>query len=255
MKKRLITGILIIIIAISNMMVNSNAATGTVTVTANKTELKQGDSFNIIISGNCEEGINGLDAVVSYDETKLELIESKVADSKWIDLGQNTVAGKGITIMCNTSETIKNANLYQLTFKVKESATAGTNIKITVSGITLHSDSLQTYTEGNKEVTISIKQTATEIPTNSDTTKTDTTKTDTTKTDTTKTDTTKTDTTKTDTTKTDTTKTDTTKTDTTKTNKEKLPKTGENDLIIFLGIGTIIVGAISFVGYRKYKNI
>ena len=162
MKKRLIAGMLAIAMIISGMILNVNAATGSVSVIPSKTEVNPGDTFTVTISGSCEEGINGLEAVVTYEEAKLELVESKAADNKWIDLGQNVDTGVGISLMCNSADTIKNANMYVLTFKVKNDATVDTTAKVTASGITLYSDASQTYTEGTKEAEVSIKAKAQE---------------------------------------------------------------------------------------------
>ena len=156
MKKRIITGV-ILITMILNIMLNVNATTGTVNVTSSKTELSKGETFTITLSGKCDEGINGLEAVVGYDKNVLEVVEYGVIDSKWINLGQNTEAGVGISIMCNSTNTITNADMYFVSFKVKDTTTAGTT-KLTVSGITLYSDTLNTYSEGTKEISITIKK-------------------------------------------------------------------------------------------------
>ena len=268
MKKRLISGIVAFAMIISCITMNVNAADGTISITPSKTELNPGETFTVTISGNSDEGINGLEAVITYDEAKLELVESKVVDKKWIDLGQNVDEGVGISIMCNSTDKITSANIYVLTFKVKTNITDATTIKITMSGAKLYTDASQTYDGETKEVPVSIL-----IPTNTDggnngsgsqgttdggnngngsqgttdsgndgsgsqgTTDGENNESGSQGT-------------------TDSENNGSGNQETTDTyNKTKLPKTGESDYLIIVGVVFVLFGIASFIGYRKYREI
>lgn len=157
MKKHIVVEIAIIAMMIFCMTFNVNAASQNVTLKQNKTEVEPGDTFTVTITGSCEEGINGLEALVTYESNQLELIESKVADDKWINIGQTTEDGIQLSIMCNSVNTIKDADIFKLTFKVKNDAERGSNAKVTVSQIALYSDTSQKYDIGTKNVSVLVK--------------------------------------------------------------------------------------------------
>ena len=165
MKKVSIIGLLVFITIIMSTIITVYASAGTVSVTPSKTELNPGDTFKITLSGDCDEGINGLEALISYEDSIFELVEAKVADDKWINLGQNTEEGVSVTIICNSPETIKNANIFIATFKVKENVKGRKTSNINVTGIELYSDESKTYNTSSKTITFTIGKTEEEEPT------------------------------------------------------------------------------------------
>ena len=126
MKTKIITANIIAIFIILLASI-SFAATGTVEFKSNTTEVKKGETFTVTLSATSEDGINGIDTKYTYDSEKLDLVSENVADtSNWSNIG----ASPDITIICNSTQSIKNADIYILTFKVKDNVSAGSTIKI-----------------------------------------------------------------------------------------------------------------------------
>ena len=166
MKKELIT-ILTIILLIIGITFSVNAADATVTLTPSKSELNPGDTFTVTISATCEDGINGLIGTVTYDKDKLQLVESKVTNDNWYNAGESTDDNIVMEIIGNSRDKITTADIFRLTFKVKEDAQVGTTAKVTASNIQLDSDAeTESLKElGTKEVTVSIVEKQTTPPT------------------------------------------------------------------------------------------
>lgn len=144
MKKQLIAILSIMLIFVFGISLTISAADyavaaddTTVTIKADKTEVNPGDTFTITISGSAEAGINGLTGSLSYDKDQLELVSAKSVDTeKWSSLGQNSEGNIEIAIIANSSD-IKSGNIFEVTFKVKDSVERGTVIKVTPSNIVL----------------------------------------------------------------------------------------------------------------------
>ena len=231
MKIKIITAI---IIAILIMLVASIsfAASGTVEFKPSITEVKKGETFTVTLSATSEDGINGIDTKYTYDSEKLELINEKVADSSnWSNMGTSP----DITIICNSTQSIKNADIYILTFKVKDNVSSGSTIKIETTKILLDTDA-QTDSEvhiPSKKIEIIVKEVPEDNPNQNNKSSIESGD-DEPKT---------------------TTETSPTKSDPTAA-KGILPKTGENYVIISIFIIIAIVLSIIFhKKYFQYKDI
>jgi len=109
--------------------VSARLSTGTSTV-------KPGETFTVTLSATCSDGINTVSTTIEYDESVLELVNGAVSDSsKWINLGEN----KNINIFANSRDSISYADLYLMTFKVKDTAELGNTI-ISAGTITIDSN-------------------------------------------------------------------------------------------------------------------
>ena len=149
MKLKVFTVIMIVILAI---LFSSNvyAATGTVNFVPSTNQVKKGDTFTVTLSASSEDGINGVETKYTYNSEKLEFVSGNVVNSSnWISMG----TAPEITIICNSQEKIKNADLYTLTFKVKDSANVGDTIKVETNEILLDTDAQE-----NSEVNIGAKK-------------------------------------------------------------------------------------------------
>ena len=157
MKKQIrILMLTIVLILISTLAVNVvNAADATVSLNLSKTEVVAGDTFTVTLNVACEEGINGLQGKVSYDEDKLEIVKIDVDTSKWMNIGEEPE----IAILHNSSNTETSADIVKVTLKVKETAEVGT-AKVTFSDIVIDSDAATNSNKniGTKEVEVSIKE-------------------------------------------------------------------------------------------------
>lgn len=147
------------IIAIFIMLLAAKvfAATGTVKFEANTTEVEKGKEITITLSANSEDGINGIDTQYTYDSEKLELVSESVVDTtNWSNVGTTP----NITLICNAKETIKQADLYIIKFKVKDSVSAGDKIIIETTNILLDTDA-KTDSDVNipsKKIEVTVKE-------------------------------------------------------------------------------------------------
>ena len=136
MKKIIITILLLICILASFTTVQADS-TATATLRTSNSTVKIGETFTVTLSVWCEEGINGIDTTYSYDSDKLELVSASLKDTtNWASLG----SGDQITVISNSESKIKQADVYVLTFKVKDDATAGQTAKVSTKDILVDSD-------------------------------------------------------------------------------------------------------------------
>lgn len=147
---------IILILILSTLILftgNIYAAMGKVTIKATKTEVKPKETFTITVSANNSEAIDGLSSKIKYDENILEVVSSELVDNtNWSDL--DTFPSLIAIWKTTTSET-SSADIYEITFKVKESVTPqDTEIKLT--DIILSATSGQQSIEDVKQ-TIKIK--------------------------------------------------------------------------------------------------
>ena len=137
MKKRLFIIGIVIIAILANITIVQADSTPTVDFKINSSQVKPGNTFTVTISVVCEDGINGIETTYSYDEDKLEFVSGSVSNSNnWSSLS----SGNQITVICNSTSKITSADLYVLTFKVKDNAAVGTTAKIITTDILVDSD-------------------------------------------------------------------------------------------------------------------
>ena len=134
-KKLIIMGMIFLLIILN--AVGSYASGTTVQLQADKAEVKVGETFTVTLKATCEEGINGIDTTYTYDTDKLELVSANVASSDFSSLGVDNQ----ITVICNSATSITSADIYVLTFKVKDGVTANSTAKISIAETLLDSDS------------------------------------------------------------------------------------------------------------------
>lgn len=136
MNKRIkILLISILLFALGTGVVNASVATATLS-TSNQT-VKPGETFTVTLTAKCDQGINGLESKIDYDKEKLEFVKVEVVDATaWTNLGENLT----VQILHASSETVKEAEIFKVTFKVKEDVTVESTARITVDDIVLDSD-------------------------------------------------------------------------------------------------------------------
>lgn len=238
--KKLLTAILsIMTIFVFGIALTVNAVSATVTLKVDKTEVNPGDTFTVTVSGSCEDGINGLSGSLSYDKNQLELVSAKVADDKWSNLGQNSDGDIEIAIIAN-SDNVKTADVFKVTFKVKENIGIGTTIKVTPKDIILDSfatENSQHNDTGAKEVLVTVKEKITA----GDKTQGSTTTGDKTQGNTSTGDKTE--------------YKNIENKNATQSQAKTMPYTGTNMFIIMLVVAVVIVAIVSYVSYKRYKNI
>ena len=167
MNKKVIIFLVTIILLFLMVSTACAASIANLEFVSSKNSLKAGESFTVTISASSEYGINGIDAFYSYDKDILELVEASLVDStNWANLSSDNQ----ITLLCNSSSKITQANIYTFTFKVKNNVQVGSTTKISFSNILLDTD-LQTNSQQtieSKEITISIISNTSNLPSGTD---------------------------------------------------------------------------------------
>lgn len=157
MKKKIkILGVMIILI--STLVLTVNAANAAVNLNS-ATQAKAGDTFIVTLNASYEEGINGIEGTLSYDEDKLELTENFqiVNTLNWSVLNEPVAEGLNLAIVCNSTSKITSADILKIEFKVKDTVTVGDTAKISLKDITIDGDTANSTQElGTKEIKISI---------------------------------------------------------------------------------------------------
>lgn len=142
--------IILSIILILSLYLPVYAASATASLDANTSSLKVGDTFTVTLSLKCSEGINGITGLkYNYDSNILELVNSKIKDSNYIDMGTDNT----LDLICNSVDTITSSEIYEFTFKVKSDAKADSKAEISISSFTFDSDEAT-----NSEVTMDARK-------------------------------------------------------------------------------------------------
>ena len=145
MKKRIII-INIIAFIIILLTSTSFAATGIVDLKTTTKQVKKGENFTIILYAESENGINGINTKYTYNPEIVEKVSEKVIDSStWVNLGNSPE----ITVICNSENTIKKADIYVIEFKVKDDAKVGSTFSIETTEILLDTDA---HTDSEVEI-------------------------------------------------------------------------------------------------------
>ena len=134
---------------------NVYASTPNVTITLDKSEVEIGDTFEVTISASAEDAIDGLSSKIEYDENILEKVSSELIDSdNWSDLDTfpNLVATWKTIGTEKTS-----ADIYKITFKVKDNAEAQ-DLEIKLSDVILsHTGGQENLEDITKTITVKAK--------------------------------------------------------------------------------------------------
>jgi len=136
-KKILLISSMAIILLLSLIRTSFAAPTATATLNVSSKNVKKGETFTVTLAVECEDGINGISTKYTYDNSVLELQKEEIVDSsKWSSLGSSG----NIEVICNSVETIKSAEIYKITFKVKDTVNVGDILTIGTSAIEVDSD-------------------------------------------------------------------------------------------------------------------
>lgn len=113
------------------------AVSATSNLIINNQTIKLGETFTIVLSVHCSEGINGIaDLTYDYDSNVLELVNSNVKDSNFINLSSDNTT---IDLLCNSENKITSSDIYELTFKVKNNAKTNSKSIISISNFIIDS--------------------------------------------------------------------------------------------------------------------
>ena len=228
------------LIFIISMITVVNAASGSISVTASSNQVTRGNTFTVTVSGTADENITGMQASISYDTNKLSL-ENKSAGTNFSDLsGTNEIA-----IASSGNSDVKSGTLYTLTFKVLDTADLG-ETTISVTGATLAlvngSQAQENVMASDQSAKVTIISDTTTVSgeeeTNAETTKTTTPSSK-----------------KSNSSSKSTSSKSSSKSSSNSSSKKTLPQTGV-EVVSVIGIAVLsFVAIISYVSYRKFKNI
>ncbi len=227
MRKYLKITILAIVLALLATL-NVYAAENNITLDPSATEVKAGDTFEVVISMKCEEDFQGLTGVLEYDKTKLEL-EGVTNGKNFKDLNAENSEGEYVvSILTNTASPITEGDLQTLKFKVLDEVKEGESLNVTLSGINFKvGEDKVTVEDQVATVKVVVNATGTDEKDNPD-----------------------------DTEKPDNTAGENTNkpVDNTQANKD-INYTGLEDYTFAIIAGIVLVAFISYIKYRQYKNM
>lgn len=125
----------------------------------NKTDVKVGEIVTINVSANCETGIEGIDSILEYDNTKLELqgvnIDTKFSNMSGVD---DATGEYKLTVISNSTETIKQSNIATITLKVLETVTEGEQLSVILSGIEIGDSNDEWTTIEDRQITLKLEK-------------------------------------------------------------------------------------------------
>lgn len=157
--KKCLKILIILLILVLLMIVDVYAAntTTSVTATVDKTEVKVGDVVNINLSANCEAGIEGIDSILVYDKTKLELQNLSV-DAKFSNMSgtDDTTGEYKLTVISNSADTLTSGTFATLKFKVLDAVHVNEELTIKLTGIEMGDSNDEWTTINDKEVTLKV---------------------------------------------------------------------------------------------------
>ena len=127
LKKIAMTAMLTLLFAL--LFITTVNAAETVSLTSNKTTVKAGEEFIVTVNIKCDDAINGFTGKLEWNENQIELV-NKTLDSNFVDLSSGFPQMEVLT----NSDSVKETNLYKVTFKAKKSVSAG-EMQIKLTGI------------------------------------------------------------------------------------------------------------------------
>lgn len=126
-----------------------------VTLSADKTTAKPGDTITVTLSASCEVGLSYVVTTIEYNDSVLTL-QSEEVSNNWKNYGNNQ-----LELMIDTNQIIKEGTLYTAIFKVNDNATEGETI-ISATGIEQTDKDNGEYTQEPERIPITIVKKAAE---------------------------------------------------------------------------------------------
>ena len=128
MKSKIITMLLVLVVAlIGTSSVFARAEDVSATLVPSTTNVKPGETFTVTLHATCSEKINGIQTEYNYDSDVLEVVSANTASGNFANLGINNK----IEVIANAPD-ITDADVFVITFKVKDDAQANTTTQISM---------------------------------------------------------------------------------------------------------------------------
>lgn len=135
MKRKLISILSIITLLTTLVSLNVNAADATATFKADKTTVEAGGTFTVTLQLKYADGLSGAETNITYDATKLELTDRKEGNSSTTGMPTEMESGKYNIALMESADTAELS--YVLTFKVKDTVSVGDTLTISTEEITV----------------------------------------------------------------------------------------------------------------------
>lgn len=128
MKSKIITMLLVLVVAlVGTSSVFARAEDVSATLVPSKTDVKPGETFTVTLHATCSEKINGIQTEYNYDSDVLEVVSANTASGNFANLGINNK----IEVIANAPD-ITDADVFVITFKVKDNAKTNTTTQISM---------------------------------------------------------------------------------------------------------------------------
>lgn len=155
MKKVLIS--MLVISFIMQIFTTVYASTGVINLGTSSDTVEKGQSFNVTIAGIADNNIIAMQTNLEYDSSRI-IIEDRIVGEGFIDAsGENEIA-----IMASSNDTLsKTGTLYTITFKVLDTAVDGEteiNFKGATLGLINDNSEDEVVNVGEQSVSITIKK-------------------------------------------------------------------------------------------------
>lgn len=239
-KSKLVLISLLALIFVASMLTTVNAASGSISVASSASQVVKEKTFTVTIAGTADQNITALQAALSFDTSKLSL-ESKTAGTGFTD---SSGSDSEIAILSTDNNSLsKSGTLYTLTFKVLDTAEVGeTTVKISNAKLAIVNEGTQenvTVADGTATVTIKSDDTTIDNKDNNTNSSDNNTSTNGTSNSSNK----------------NSNSGSSSSSSSNSSKKTKLPQTGVETISVVAIAGLIVFAVISYVAYKKYKNI
>ncbi len=157
MKKLKKIALLVVILMLSTILNVYAAGTAQITVTPSVTEVKAGDTFTITLAAKCETGIEGIEATLVYDKTKLKLTE-KAAEGFTSMSGEVLETGeyKVSILFTDTTDAPTEANFATLTFEALDTVATDEVLTVKLTEIEVGDSDDEWIKVEDKEVALTV---------------------------------------------------------------------------------------------------
>lgn len=162
MKSKIITMLLVLVVAlVGTSSVFARAEDVSATLVPSKTDVKPGETFTVTLHVTCSEKINGVQTEYNYDSDILEVVSANTTSGSFANLGINNK----IEVIANAPD-ITDADVFVITFKVKDSAKTNTTTQISMPETLVDSqeETDSNYNVPAQTITINIVGDSTEDP-------------------------------------------------------------------------------------------
>ncbi len=151
-KVKIFVSALLAVSMIFALSIVSNAASTSITARADKTNVSAGDTITVTVSLNSNPGVAGVDFVLSYDSSKLQLQDvaegSAASGFSMASANSSGSSVKGAFLNTDGSSSSSTGALAKVTFKVISDSASTSSLGISASATDGNGEGVETYASG-----------------------------------------------------------------------------------------------------------